>query len=253
MGEKMDDIAVVEKVLRAVTPKFLQIASTLKQFGNLREMTAKEVFGRLKAHEERQRGFDDKEGEHSLLMRAEWEAKAKKKGGEGFGSGWKERDGGGSRGRGGGRGRGRGHGRSDEERSNDSSKKYHKFDKAKVRWYNCQNHGHYAFECRKPKEERAHFAEKQHDDEPTLLLTEECESLYTTQGEGENMMFHEENMKPKLSSEEVIYETDIWYLDTGASNHITGCRKKFSDLDEKVCGRVKFGDGSVVEIQGRGM
>ncbi|XP_020254172.1 uncharacterized protein LOC109831249 [Asparagus officinalis] len=180
MGEKMDDIAVVEKVLRAITPKFLQIASTLEQFGDLSEMTAEEVFGRLKAHEERLRDFGDTKGEHALLIRAEWESKKPK------------------------------------------------------------------------KEDRAHFAEKQHDDEPALLLTEVCESLYMTQEEGEKMMFHEENMKPRLSSEELVFETDIWYLDTGASNHMTGCKKKFSDLDEKVCGRVKFGNGSIVEIQGSG-
>ena len=43
-----------------------------------------------------------------------------------------------------------------------------------------------------------------------------------------------------------------WYLDTGATHHITGRRKFFFDLDSSVKGSVKFGDASVVEIKGIG-
>ena len=44
----------------------------------------------------------------------------------------------------------------------------------------------------------------------------------------------------------------IWFLDSGASNHMTGVKGVFSELDTDIAGTVKFGDGSVVEIQGRG-
>jgi hypothetical protein len=44
-----------------------------------------------------------------------------------------------------------------------------------------------------------------------------------------------------------------WYLDTGANNHMTGTRSIFSKLDCQVKGSVRFGDGSVVEIKGRGL
>jgi transposase InsO family protein len=43
-----------------------------------------------------------------------------------------------------------------------------------------------------------------------------------------------------------------WYLDSGASNHMTGSRAAFSDLDESKTGTVKFGDGSRVIIRGQG-
>ena len=43
-----------------------------------------------------------------------------------------------------------------------------------------------------------------------------------------------------------------WYLDTGASNYMTGNRAAFSELDTGVVGTVKFGDNSGVDIQGRG-
>lgn len=43
------------------------------------------------------------------------------------------------------------------------------------------------------------------------------------------------------------YETntdtaDIWYLDNGTSNHITGDQRYFSSLDDGVTGKVRFGD-----------
>jgi hypothetical protein len=45
---------------------------------------------------------------------------------------------------------------------------------------------------------------------------------------------------------------DTWYQDNGASNHMTGDLHKFRDIDTTVSGKVRFGDGSAVEIQGKG-
>jgi len=47
-------------------------------------------------------------------------------------------------------------------------------------------------------------------------------------------------------------ESTRWILDTGATNHMTGTQSVFSNLDTGVCGSVKFGDGSVVGIEGCG-
>lgn len=43
--------------------------------------------------------------------------------------------------------------------------------------------------------------------------------------------------------------TNLWYLDNGASNHMTGFREKFTMLDENVTGSVHFEDGSTVKIE----
>lgn len=43
-----------------------------------------------------------------------------------------------------------------------------------------------------------------------------------------------------------------WYLDNGASNHMTGNLEIFAVMNKNVTGKVKFGDGSCVEIVGRG-
>jgi hypothetical protein len=47
-------------------------------------------------------------------------------------------------------------------------------------------------------------------------------------------------------------EPHRWVLDTGATNHMTGERSVFSELNTRVSGTVRFGDGSVAEIEGSG-
>jgi hypothetical protein len=42
-----------------------------------------------------------------------------------------------------------------------------------------------------------------------------------------------------------------WYLDSSASNHMTGSKTAFSELNGSITGTVKFSDGSRVVIQGR--
>nr|GEX33741.1 zinc finger, CCHC-type [Tanacetum cinerariifolium] len=65
-----------------------------------------------------------------------------------------------------------------------------------------------------------------------------------------------EEQKVSLHEEDAWYkETNmdsVWYLDNGASNHMTGVREHFKELDEKVSEKVRFGDGSYIEIKGKG-
>jgi hypothetical protein len=43
----------------------------------------------------------------------------------------------------------------------------------------------------------------------------------------------------------------VWYLESGGGSHMTGCRDMFSTLDKTVHSMVRFGDGSIIRIQGR--
>lgn len=56
LEEKIEETYVVKKMLRDVPTKFLKIASTTEQFGNLETMSIEETVGSLEAHEERMRG-----------------------------------------------------------------------------------------------------------------------------------------------------------------------------------------------------
>ena len=66
------------------------------------------------------------------------------------------------------------------------------------------------------------------------------------------MLNEEKVMANLLTKGEDRVETSIWYLDSGASNHMTGDQTKFKELDEKLIRNVKFGDGSIVPIESKG-
>jgi hypothetical protein len=98
-----------------------------------------------------------------------------------------------------------------------------------------------------PRREKANLAPEEEDD-PALLMMETCELVLSESEKEEHVFLNEEKVVPKLTGEHEM----SWYLDTGASNHMTGRLNKFAQLDRTVKGRVRFGDGSAVEICGRG-
>lgn len=67
------------------------------------------------------------------------------------------------------------------------------------------------------------------------------------------MLVNEEKVTPKLAdtTNGKRFESNLWYLDNGASNHMTGQRSKFKVLDENASRQVKFGYGSLVHIKGK--
>jgi hypothetical protein len=48
-------------------------------------------------------------------------------------------------------------------------------------------------------------------------------------------------------------DAGAWICDTGATNHMSGSRDAFSELEKTFCGTVRFRDDSVAEIEGRGV
>lgn len=72
LGEVIEESYVVKKLLRAVPAKFLQIASTIEQFGDLESMSVEEAVWSLKAHEERLKGQTEPVGGQLLLTEEEW-------------------------------------------------------------------------------------------------------------------------------------------------------------------------------------
>lgn len=86
------------------------------------------------------------------------------------------------------------------------------------------------------------------EDESALLLAKHVKG-------GKNLvqLNEGETMSKLLSvSHENQRESNTWYLDNGASNHMTGDKSKFEILNEETGGRVRFGDGSTVMIKGKG-
>nr|GEV96582.1 zinc finger, CCHC-type [Tanacetum cinerariifolium] len=67
------------------------------------------------------------------------------------------------------------------------------------------------------------------DDEPSLLMT-------THETEHEEVLLNEGQIQPEKYASG---DASMWYLDNGASNHMTGVKSHFKDIDESISGREK--------------
>eukprot|EP01018_Ginkgo_biloba_P021449 Gb_26759 [translate_table: standard] len=127
------------------------------------------------------------------------------------------------RGRSPGRGRGRGRSNDNYEGGNRHSHKSH------IQCHYCRRYGHYESECRikrfEMNKQRVNFVEE----------NEESGSMFFTCNVAEEFL------------------KDVWFLDSGCSNHMTGNKKLFSKLDESVQSQVKLGDKTKVPVMGKGI
>lgn len=224
-GENMSDTRVVEKILRSLSSKFDYVVVAIEESKDTDSMGIDELMGSLKAHEERLNRKSQETLEQAL------QTKLTLKEGREYNNERSQR----GRGRCQFRGKGgvkyfnnerqnsypaRGRGREGNTRP--------RYEKSQIKCYNCQKFGHYASECRSNSnivEEKANYVEKEKHKDSTLLLA------YKGEHNG---------------------ESKVWYLDTGASNHMCGKKDMFVELDESVKGNVTFGDESKVPVKGKG-
>ncbi|XP_006392748.2 uncharacterized protein LOC18010455 [Eutrema salsugineum] len=171
-GEIIDDVKIVEKILRSLTENFNFVAS-------------------LQIHESK---VTEKKTEEQVLQ-VENEPKSNR--GKGY---W--------RGRGRSSYRGRGRGRSTTDRS-------------AITCFNCEKKGHYSFECT----EKANYVE--FDEEEELLLMAHTE-VSKAEGKG------------------------VWFLDSGCSNHMTGEKSWFTELNEDFKHSVRLGNNTRLAVEGKG-
>ena len=89
-----------------------------------------------------------------------------------------------------------------------------------------------------------------------LKLSKAQESKEDDTQEADGLMMHEvvylneRNMKPK-EFESSMDGYKILYLDNGVSNHMTGNKTYFKNIDETITGKVWFGDDSRIDIKGK--
>lgn len=55
-----------------------------------------------------------------------------------------------------------------------------------------------------------------------------------------------------MAREEIKNSDQIWFLDSGCNNHMTGERQWFSDLDESYKYSLKLGDNLKMAVVGKG-
>ena len=199
------------------------MVASLEQVLDLNTTSFEDIVGRLKAYEERiSEEEEEQNDDHGKLMYANIETQQ-----ESYGN---------NRGRGrGGRGnwRGcRGQGRfGGFHTRKDAWKQGQNRDKSHITCFGCDKLGHYASE----------FPDK------LLKLQETVEKKDKDTQEADKLMMHEVVYLNEQKVRPTIFETEqnmenLWYLDNGASNHMSRNRLFFYKLDEDVTGKVRFGD-----------
>lgn len=190
-GEVIDDVKIVEKILRSLTENFNFVVCSIEESKDIDKLTVDELQASLQIHESK---VTETKNEEQVLQ-VENEARYAR--GRGYGRG---------RGRSGYRGRGRG--------------RFY-VDRSAITCFNCQKNGHYSFECT----EKANYVE--FDEEEELLL-----------------MAHANVSKTERKG--------VWFLDSGCSNHMTGEKSWFTELNDGFKHSVRLGNNSRLMVEGKG-
>ncbi|WVZ80043.1 LOW QUALITY PROTEIN: hypothetical protein U9M48_027558 [Paspalum notatum var. saurae] len=266
LGATVPDAEVVKKMLQSVPEHLEQIACSIETLLDVDNLSIEEVTGRLRAIEQRkhkkkatasrssQAPIYDSQG--CLLMAAEdWLAKLKLRTGDddavsGSGSGGSKK---------------RGKPRPATKRTTRAAALALAGRNRPMPALNCGKRGHWAKDCRsKPKKQsQAHHVEGEEEDSILMVALGTVSSQPLS-----SPCTHSISSSPSAPAHRVdLIEAKVfaqlgpqgerephhWLLDTGATNHMTGAWTAFSESDTGVRGSVKFGDGSLIAIEGRGL
>lgn len=205
LGEFIDEPKLVKKFLKSLPrKKYIHIVAAFEQVLDLNNTSFEDIVGRLKAYKERVCEEEEEQTEdQDKLMYANTDS-------QGY---YQENKNGGNRGRGRGRSgwKGRGRGRYGYGNRSQNSGQDKKRDTSSITCYRCDQLGHYGSNC----------------PDRLLKLQEVFEKKMDETQEADELMMHEvvylNEKKVKPNSFETDFDTkNVWYLDNGASNHMSG-------------------------------
>ncbi|KAL8127506.1 hypothetical protein AgCh_014423 [Apium graveolens] len=209
-GESLDDVRVIEKLLRSLTRKFDYVVTSIEESKDLSTISIDELVGSLQAHEQRMNQYDD-------VSHLEKALQSKVSIGDSSGSSSYAR--------------GRGGFRvatvvdEDEEGSLSIEARHLKdiIHLVVVKILEAKDEA----DINNEVEERSHFAAAKEDKDVGTAM------FLTYKGDEES-------------------KKNVWYLDSGASNHMTGHKELFTEIDDTISGEVTFGDSSKIPVKGKG-
>ena len=223
-GDTILDKMIVEKILRCLPAKFDNIVAVIEESKDLSTLSLHELMGSLEAHEQRISRFNNQPleqafqskinlGDKHPQQRREENSQKKKKS---YASNGKPIS------------------REGQHQRYPGTNKYsyciickrnnHDSKNCKFRCTKCKIANHSQKDCWYQKEDSSYIAK----DEASGRLFYSC------------MNIKEESQ-------------DIWYVDSGCSNHMTGNKDAFVSLENGHISQVKLGDGKFQKIEGKGV
>ncbi|KAK8318181.1 hypothetical protein V6Z12_A13G158100 [Gossypium hirsutum] len=214
-------------------------------------LTFDELVDSLEAHEQRNKKKKEETLEQALRTKASIKYE-KVFYSQNFRGRWRGREG-----QGNGRG-GRSHGQEGhyEEKKQSNQKNWHgrgrghesgyQSNYSNIECYKCGKYGHYA---------KDYNSDKCYNCGKTEYFAKECLNLKKVE-ETTNLTTEDEEVKEGfllMAHNKVNTNNNmVWYLDTGASNHMCGHKHLFKEMRKVETGDVSFGDASKVEVKGQG-
>ena len=248
LGVTIEEAKLVKKFLMSLPQKkYIHIVASLEQVLDLNITSFEDILGRLKAYEERIAEEEEVNEDQSKLMYVDGQANRYQQDQTNqYQHEQANRDYNADQYRGRGRGgrfnRGRGRGRYNGGRGDyNGGRGDGGRDASRITCFRCDKIGHFAMHC------LDRLLKLQEAQETDNTSTQEADELMMH----EVVFFNEKNIMPE-KYETNTGEEDLWYLDNGASNHMTGDKRYFSKLDDTVTGKVRFGDDSRIDIRGKG-
>ena len=223
-GEKLEQNAIVEKILRSMTSRFNYVVCSIEESNDSSVMSIDELQSSLLVHE--QRMLVQREEEHALNIVNS----------EKTGRRFEYKTDGRERFRGSFRGRGRGRGRQP-------------YNKSGIQCYSCQRFGHFQYECPN-RDKNAYQAELEDEEEMLLMVYGDRQKTELARKEEQMLMKASEDAEDEKLSQEK--EEVSWFLDSGCSNHMCSNNKCFFDFDDQFRQTVKLGDHSKILAMGKG-
>ncbi|KAL0558913.1 hypothetical protein IC582_003500 [Cucumis melo] len=219
-GETITDQTIVEKVLRSLTPKFDHVVAAIEESKDLSTFTFIELMGSLQAHESRINISMEKNKEKAFKVKDVVpkynDSDCVMTQGQGSG-GYRSR----------GRGTGKGCNQNEEQRQFGVQSS----NKANIQCYHCKKFGHVKADCWY-KNQRANFTEQNEASE--------------NNGKGENKLF-----MINIPSDQKT--TEVWFIDSGHLNHMTGLKPVFKELNEGEKLKVELGNSKELQVEGKRM
>jgi sarcosine oxidase delta subunit len=105
-------------------------------------------------------------------------------------------------------------------------------DKSIIQCYYCRKYGHYESECRKKQSDQNKGGR---------------ENVSNNEGESSEAMFL------SCHTSEEGHSKDLWLLDSGCNNHMTGNKDLISCMDTSIKSEITLGDDSQVKSLGKGI